>query len=129
MEPINLGESHEFADGLKITPKNWRPGQDSISGDRYVAFDVLVQNTGSEPIDLEWYASAVYGDTGKTADEAVTDVYEDNQRRLQPGAQDTITTALELPSATVPAVVELDFLDWDDDARPELYFEVNGGVR
>lgn len=131
MAPTTLGKGYTYPDGLKVTVSKWRQGTDPSASDPYVVFNVTLENTGDEPLDVSYWEGAIYGDAGRQASSVPTEEWETNDRRLQPGAEDTVTGTLDVESADDPALVQFEFYDSEtyETPRPNFYLEVNGGVR
>ena len=128
---VKLGAVHKYPDGLLVKVSNWRQGSDEYVDGPFVLFDVTVENTGSQPISVDFFETAVYGPTGLEASSVGSEQWEDSSRRLQPGAKDTITLDLDVSDATLPATLLLEFYDEEtyEAPRAPLHVEINGGVQ
>lgn len=130
-EPVKLGEAYTYPDGLNVTVGNWRAGGEDYEGNPYVLYDITFENTGSEPINIAYWPSALYGDAGKTGDSFVGDEEENGDGRLQAGAKNKVTGTLGVPGVKEAAVMTVEFYDpvTYDTPRDALLVAVNGGLQ
>lgn len=130
-EAVKLGETYAYPDGLKVTVGNWRAGGEDYEGNPYVLYDIAFENTGSEPADISYWPSAVYGDAGKAADSFVGDEEESGDGRLQAGAKNKVTGTLGVPGVDEAAVMTVEFYDpvTFDTPRDAMLIAVNGGLK